>query len=183
MRRRAGRKRKPGKRKRCGRLEQVRLPSPAEIAKAMPHRRALGERASDQRAESELGRMVLRGELEEVHGLAGEHYRSLYRSYMAAISAPRALAVTAGGFSPCASCPGMGEGKLCLCERRKAEWIDVRIALADSGCTWFVDHVVLYDRPVAQSQHFLVQTGLWAAAQHFGIAKRWAKGVSVRNRG
>ena len=32
----------------------------------MPHRRALGEKAVDQLAESELGRLALRGELEPV---------------------------------------------------------------------------------------------------------------------
>ena len=39
---------------------------PAAIAATMPHRRALGEKAVDQLAESELGRLALRGEFEPV---------------------------------------------------------------------------------------------------------------------
>ena len=61
MRRRRGRPRKAGRRKRSGDLA-VRPDKPAAIAATMPHRRALGEKAVDQLAESELGRLALRGE-------------------------------------------------------------------------------------------------------------------------
>ena len=60
MRRRPGRKRKSGARYPSG---DLRPPSAAEVAASMPHRRQLGEKAADQLAENELGRMVLRGEL------------------------------------------------------------------------------------------------------------------------
>jgi len=61
VRRRRGRPRKAGRRKRSGDLV-VRPDKPAAIAATMPHRRALGEKAVDQLAESELGRLALRGE-------------------------------------------------------------------------------------------------------------------------
>ena len=59
VRRRRGRPRKAGRRKRSGDLA-VRPDKPAAIAATMPHRRALGEKAVDQLAESE--HLALRGE-------------------------------------------------------------------------------------------------------------------------
>ena len=46
---------------------------------AMPHRHALGEKAVDQLAESELGRLALRGELEPVLATAGADYARHWR--------------------------------------------------------------------------------------------------------
>jgi hypothetical protein len=45
----------------------------------MPHWRALGEKAVDQLAESELGRLALRGELEPVLATAGADYALVAR--------------------------------------------------------------------------------------------------------
>src|SRR5262249_14553207 len=59
VRRRRGGPRKAGRRKRSGDLV-VRPDKPAAIAATMRHRRALGEKAVDQLAESELGRLALR---------------------------------------------------------------------------------------------------------------------------
>ena len=70
MRRRRGRPRKAGRLKRSGDLV-VRPDKPAAIAATMPHRHALGEKAVDQLAESELGHLALRGELEPVLATAG----------------------------------------------------------------------------------------------------------------
>ena len=90
MRRRRGRPRKAGRRKRSGDLA-VRPDKPAAIAATMPHRRALGEKAVDQLAESELGRLALRGELEQVLATAGADYARHWRGYIASLCAPRAL--------------------------------------------------------------------------------------------
>ena len=57
----------------------------------MPHRRALGEKAVDQLAESELGRLALRGELEPVLATAGADYARHWRGYIASLCAPRAF--------------------------------------------------------------------------------------------
>jgi hypothetical protein len=53
----------------------------------MPHRRALGEKAVDQLAESELGRLALRGELEPVLATAGADYARHWRGYIASLCA------------------------------------------------------------------------------------------------
>src|SRR5262245_60743583 len=58
--RRRGRKRKAGHRTRSGRLVHDPRLSPAAIAATMPHRHALGEKAVDPLAESELGFLALR---------------------------------------------------------------------------------------------------------------------------
>jgi hypothetical protein len=87
MRQRAGRKRKAGYRQPKGKLRYQRGPSPAEIAAGMPHRRALGEKAVDQLAESELGRLALRGELEPVLATAGADYARHWRGYIASLCA------------------------------------------------------------------------------------------------
>ena len=73
MRRPRGRPRKAGRRKRSGDL----VVRPA-IAAPMPHRRALGEKAVEL-AESELGRLALRGELEPVQATAGADYPRHWR--------------------------------------------------------------------------------------------------------
>jgi len=51
---------KAGHRHRSGDLVKAPKESPAAMAATMPHRRALGEKAVDQLAESELGRLALR---------------------------------------------------------------------------------------------------------------------------
>ena len=56
----------------------------------LPHRRALGEKAVDQLAESELGRLALRGELEPVLATARADYARHWRGYIARLCAPRA---------------------------------------------------------------------------------------------
>ena len=90
MRRRRGRPRKAGRLKRSGDLV-VRPDKPAAIAATMPYRHALGEKAVDQLAESELGRLALRGELELVLATAGADYARHWRGYIASLCAPRAL--------------------------------------------------------------------------------------------
>jgi len=59
----------------------------AEIAASMPHQRALGEKAVDQLAEGELGRLALRGELEPVLATAGADYARHWRGYIASLCA------------------------------------------------------------------------------------------------
>ena len=97
---RRGRKRKLGRRKPCGRLVPEPRSSPKEIARGMPHRRGLAD-AANPLAENELGRMVLRGELEPLMATAGEMYRREWKGYIASLSAPRSLAVTAGAMPRC----------------------------------------------------------------------------------
>ena len=73
--RRKGRPRKTGPRHRNGHLKlAVMAESPRERASRMPHRRGLGEHAADPAAESELGRMRIRGEVSEPEETAGYVY-------------------------------------------------------------------------------------------------------------
>ena len=135
MRRRPGRKRKAGKRHPSGDVILERRASPLEVAQAMPHRRALGGKAADQRAENELGRMVLRGEVEEVLGTAWDLYRGEWKAYIASLAAPRALAVGGGRAKHCDGCLVLRGGDFCLCELRKRRWNETRAALAETGAT------------------------------------------------
>jgi len=88
VRRRRGRPRKAGRRKRSGDLV-VRPDKPAAIAATMPHRRALGEKAVDQLAESELGRLALRGE--PVLATAGATMRGIGGGTSRAFALPEPL--------------------------------------------------------------------------------------------
>jgi hypothetical protein len=101
--RRRGRPRKPGPRFPSGPL---RAPSPKEIAATQPHRRGLGERAVDQLAESELGRLVLLGRLSGELALAGEYYAAAWRGYVATLDAPRRPYGGYGRVFDCYGCPG-----------------------------------------------------------------------------
>jgi hypothetical protein len=67
----------------------------------MPHRRALGEKAVDQLAGSELGRLALRGELEPVLATArgARHWRGTSRAFVQTCSAPAPIA--AGRWARC----------------------------------------------------------------------------------
>jgi len=85
VRRRRGRPRKGG---RSGDLV-VRPDKPAAIAATMPHRRALGEKAVDQLAESELGRLALRGE--PVLATAGATMRGIGGGTSRAFALPEPL--------------------------------------------------------------------------------------------
>ena len=178
MRRRAGRKRKSGARYPSG---DLRRPSPLEVAAGMPHRRALGKNAASQLAENELGRMVLRGEVDAVLATAGDLYRGEYRAYLAAICAPRmpvrALGEAAGAISRCVWCPRSGGGEqnaqavFCLCADRERKWRSSQAALADSGASAEVERVCLDDRQCPLSLLWLLQVGLRALAHHYGLTR------------
>jgi len=165
--RRRGRKRKAGQRQRDGRLVKAWV-SVAQVAATMPHRKGLAHPA-DQRAESELGRMVLRGELEEEEGLAGEQYRREWRRYVVTLSAPRDLGKVAGGKSRCNECAVASREFFCLCEARKRAWDEAREVLCDTGTTRVVDRLVLQDQNIEQALHWILKLGLSMLARHYGL--------------
>jgi len=135
----------------------------------MPHRRGLGELAVDQRAETELGRLVLRGDLDATHGLAGETYLALWRGYVWTLAGPRELA-QGGGHGM--SCGGCEEAKHCRCWFRRKVFEEVRRVLAEVGPSVLLhtDRTVLDDRPPIAIA--LLQIGLEALARHFGLTPR-----------
>jgi hypothetical protein len=170
MKRRRGRPRKAGARHRDGHLKRQ-AESPRAIAAAMPHRRGLGERAVDQRAETELGRLVLRGVLDETLGLAGETYLALWRGYVFSLAGPRELNNGSGhGFS----CGGCEEMRHCRCEFRKRIFLEAQRVLDAEGrvVSAIVEYVVLTDGAGHPEQLEVLRLGLSALAVHFGLQPR-----------
>jgi hypothetical protein len=177
MRKRRGRPRKAGARHRDGHLKR-RPESPRAVAAGMPHRRGLGERAVDQRAETELGRLTLRGALTEAQGLAGETYLALWRGYVFSLAGPRELSNGGGhGFS----CGGCEEMRHCRCEFRKRIFLEAQRVLDAEGpvVVAIVNFVVLSDGPGYPEQLDVLRLGLSALAVHFGLQPR--KSMISRN--
>lgn len=171
MRKRRGRPRKAGARHRDGHLKRQ-AESPRVIAAGMPHRRGLGERAVDQRAETELGRLVLRGVLDETLGLAGETYLALWRGYVFSLAGPRELAQGSGAGFTCSGCEGM---RHCRCEFRKRVYLEAREVLLDAGpgVLLMVHAVVVHDGALPFDAHIEpLRVGLLALAIHFGLQPR-----------
>ena len=184
MKRRSGRKRKSGRRHPGGKLVQPHV-SPLEVACAMPHRRGLGARAADQLAENQLGRLVLRGELEGVLALAGEYYAAAWRGWLTTLSAPRRAAVrdlagiVVGGALDCGGCLGLVGTRFCMCAARKRKYLEADGALRAAGldAQFAVTCIVLQD--LSHYHPFWLaplRTGLRALATHFGLTPR-AKGI------
>jgi hypothetical protein len=171
MRRRRGRPRKTGRRYPSGDRVKPAV-SPREIAAGMPHRRGLGEKATDQRAETELGRLVLRGVLDETLGLAGETYLALWRGYVFSLAGPRELSNGGGhGFT----CGGCEEMRHCRCEFRKRIFLEAREVLEDAGAVveLTVERVAFDGHPLTVRWDIeLLRLGLSLLARHFGLTPR-----------
>ena len=168
---RRGRKRKDGPRDRQGHLKR-RAPadSPRAIAATMPHRRGLGDKATDQRAETELGRMALRGELEDVLVTAGEAYVDQWRGYLVTLVGPHAL-VNGQGTASCRGCESADERKWCACAMRQRIWFESQRVLWNAGkrVAWLVTKVAFDDLPCPYGEVHLLRLGLQALAAHFGL--------------
>jgi len=169
---RRGRKRKAGKRYRSGDLLR-KTESPAARAAEMPHRRGL-EHPDDQRGESELGRLCLRGQIEPIEYEAGRRYFRLWKEYLAVIMAPRSSSVTAGAFYDCGGCLGTVGTIHCTCALRARFYFEAHNVLLQPGrsiARKLIDLVVINDCPWSGSLKPL-QIGLQALADHFGLTFR-----------
>jgi hypothetical protein len=171
--RRKGRPRKTGPRHKNGHLKRTADPtdSPRAIASRMPHRRGLGEQALDPAAESELGRMRLRGEVSEPEETAGYVYARMWRGYVATLSAPRAPGVAQGAISACMGCPSPLDRKWCICDLRRRIYAEAASVLVQtgSGVSPVVHAVVILDRQCPFSSLELLKMGLTALAKHYGL--------------
>jgi len=172
--RRRGRPRKTGPRHKNGHLRRSvadPMDSPRAIAARMPHRRGLGDQALDPAAESELGRMRLRGEVSEPENTAGEVYGRMSRGYVATLSAPRAPGVAQGAISACMGCPSPLDRKWCLCDLRRRIYAEAASVLVQtgSGVSPVVHAVVILDRECPFSSLGLLKLGLTALAKHYGL--------------
>ena len=122
--RRKGRPRKTGPRYRNGNLRPTSEPavSPAAIAATQPHRAGLGDCAVDQKAESELGRMVLRSQISALQYLAGQRYAAQWRAYLATLDGPRSPQRGQGRGNGCNPADCRGRGEECVCDRARRSW-------------------------------------------------------------
>jgi hypothetical protein len=138
----------------------------------MPHRRGLGELAVDQRAETELGRLVLRGTLTADQGLAGETYLALWRGYVWTLAGPRELAQSGGGGFSCGGCEVM---RHCRCWFRRKVFEEAQQVLfgCHSMVVWVVERVVIHDYALHKSWDIeALRLGLDVLARHFGLTPR-----------
>ena len=180
---RRGRKRKSGRRKPSGDLVGARGPSVAQVAAAMPHRRALGARASDPHAENELGRMLIRGEISVEQHAAGELYRKQWRGYLASLEAPALARMKLDDptFAPqCALRCTDSVNEFCLCRERRRKWEETIDMLASSPSTGVIDRVVLLDKSARGEELWLLRLGLNLLAAHYGLKGR-ANQLNVGN--
>jgi hypothetical protein len=179
--RRRGRPRKNGPRHGNGHLKRQPAASPRAIAARMPHRSGLGDRAVEQNAESELGRMVLRGELDPTLALAGETYARLWRGYLATLDAPRWPWRGQGRETACVGCPAPDEREFCRCDLLRRIWLEAYNALKStgSGVEPLVRRVVIDDVACPWQGWGALIRGLSALAYKFGLTRR---GKSARSR-
>ena len=173
--RRKGRPRKAGQRYRNGNLRPKNEPaiSPAAIAATQPHRAGLGERAADQLAESELGRLCLRGHISALQHLAGQRYAIQWRAYLATLDAPRSPRRGHGRGNPCGGCISPSEDR-CACERAKRSWERSTIALqaADREAVVVIARVACWDTPCPAWALPVLRCGLDALAESLGLTTR-----------
>ena len=169
--RRRGRPRKAGPRHKNGHLKAVMVESPRERAAHMPHRRGLGEQALDPAAESELGRMRLRGEVSEPEATAGEIYARMWRGYVSTLNAPATPGEAQGRVSACTGCPWPEDRKYCLCDLRKRIYAEaVRVLVSTGrGVAPVVNAVVILDRQCPFQDVATLKLGLTALAEHYGL--------------
>jgi hypothetical protein len=173
-RRKGGRPRKTGARYRNGHLKAVMAESPRERAAHMPHRRALGESAVDPAAESELGRMRLRGEVSEPEATAGEVYARMWRGYVSTLNAPATPGEAQGRVSACAGCPWPEDRKYCLCDLRRRIYVEATGVLVSTGrgIAPVVRWVAIMDQKCAPSDLVALKLGLTALAWHYGLLRQ-----------
>ena len=168
---RAGRKRKAGQRYPNGQPHREPLNSPKVVAAGMLHRKHLSiDDQTDQRAESVLGRMRLRGQIAEPQYLAGQRYARVVGAYLATIAPPGSLA----GRGRAIGCMGQSPCPDCVCERRRLAYTSAHDALADKvghrGVV-AVKTVVIEDKPCPVYLQNALGWGLSALSHHFGIGR------------
>ena len=172
--RRRGRPRKSGQRYRSGNLRPTSEPvvSPAQIAATQPHRAGLGDRAADQRAESELGRMAIRGEISPIQYLAGQRYAAQWRAYVATLDGPRWPWRGPGRGQTCTGCSDLTPQAKCACEAARRQWERTWNVLMHAGVNTLVAIVVTNDMPCPPGQLPALRVALDELAWQLGLTTR-----------
>ncbi len=167
-----GRPRKIGKRKPSGRLAQTYVNPKAQVA-AQPHRRSVPVKFRElSEAESEFGRLMLRGGITPAQKEAGEAYARLAAAlravYDAASPNPRAINLTNSGGSNGRELTSEYAEQIKLKHRRAFE------ACGEAGnkAPRAVKEHVILDKPVADFESLKVlKSGLDKLVVFFGIDK------------
>ena len=172
-RRRKGRPRKTGPRYRNGNLRPSHEPlvSPAAVAATQPHRKGLGDCAADQKAESELGRLALRGQISALQYLAGQRYAAQWRAYLATLDGPRSPQRGHGRGNPCAGCPTASDQRNCACEHAKAAWFRSAFALTPAEVL-VTARVCCWEIACPEGMMAVLRSGLDALALSLGLTTR-----------
>lgn len=185
---RAGRKRKHVQRQPNGQPSRSR-PAAREDARRVvrdqPHRRRYrntddGDLSHDHRAECELGRLLLEGEIEPHQYEAGVQYRSAVRNMRAAIGAPpgtpQAQDFNRGGGKGNAREEDEEAAK--RANRARSVYADAYAALGDAGrdAILAVNDLVVWDRSRTEIRGGIesLKRGLTMLARHFGLLGRRA---------
>ncbi len=165
---RPGRKRKSGARHPSGDLVRHRT-TPREVAAAMPHRRTVpAEDRHDHRAESELGRMAMRGQVTATQFDAGRRFQAITAAYHAVIGAPAWLGATTGKAYQCraeAICDP------CECKRRQDQCEAAVRQLQRHLALHAVMQVAVHDQSCPRGWSDSLRLGLDVLARHFGMRK------------
>jgi hypothetical protein len=168
VKRRRGRPRKNGQRYRSGKLKTPHE-SPLTTARQQPHRKGLGDKVLDQRAESALGRMYLREALTEVQLLAAERYAAVWRVYLGTLDGPRWPGRAQGRVSACTGCSSAQARKNCACALASRSWRHCWDRLALEGCAVLVTQVACYDMVCPPERFAQLCAGLDALAFQLGL--------------
>lgn len=167
---RRGRKRKSGKRSKCGKLyvTEVELIRRArEVVLAQPHRRSLPEALQlDQRAESPLGMLNLTGHISEAEYLAGKRWDLVVKRYRSVISAPDPTMQPVAGLGY--DIPAEEAAK------RKETYDRAYEAMHEAGqkAQHAVSRVAVYGEPCPGGRIPDLRRGLAALARHFGLTNQ-----------
>lgn len=144
------------------------IPTPNQVARRMPHRRLVdATHAHDERAETPLGVMYVVGAIPRRLYVAGIRFARAYRSYCAAISAPRIAESIAG-----VGQPGRSRGDEITreqFERAQAEYFGAEDALKEAGrnTAAVTRHVIVDDAGIPPGGYRALLEGLGALAAHF----------------
>jgi len=169
---RRGRPRKQGRRHPSGKLVQSKHENPLTTARSQPHRKGLGDKVLDQRAESALGRLYLREALTELQLLAGERYAVLWHRYLVTLGGPRPPSGARGRGFACNGCPTARERRNCACVLASRSWRRCWERLSLHGAAALVTQVCCY-RMVCPPEHFArLCTGLDALVVELGLTNR-----------
>ena len=136
----------------------------------MPHRRGLGFQATDQRAESELGRMGLRGQLELFQANAGVAYNRTWLAYVTTLDGPHWPWRGQGRGVSCDGCPEPDRQNHCVCERRKQAWLEVvgTLGMADNR---LVARVAVHNQACPPDELGRLRAALTVLAVRFGYVR------------